>query len=97
MINDVYKTLQTDDEKLSFLIQNAVILAKDQSGCRRLQKKIDEQLDKENKVFCEQLLEQLMDNLAELMMDSFANYLCQKLFKSANDHHINLVLKSVIH
>ena len=47
-INQLYKTIPSEEPKLQFLIYNAYILSKDQAGCRRLQKKIDEQIEKNN-------------------------------------------------
>lgn len=77
------------------MIQNAFILAKDQSGCRRLQKKIDEQTESGNLRFFEELLDSLMEHIGDLMKDSFANYLCQKFFKNASEDKVNTILRSV--
>ena len=36
LINTFYKGLMSEEEKLKYLIENAYVLCKDQSGCRRL-------------------------------------------------------------
>lgn len=45
LLGNLYKSLTTEDQKLQFLLQNCYALSKDQQGCRRLQKKIDEQME----------------------------------------------------
>jgi len=42
LLGTLYKSLTTEDQKFQFLLQNCYALSKDQQGCRRLQKKIDE-------------------------------------------------------
>lgn len=59
-----------------FLLQNALVISKDQAGCRKLQNKIDEEVQKGNLSFCEELLNALLDHFSELMVNQFANYLC---------------------
>jgi hypothetical protein len=49
------------------------MLSKDQNGCRKIQKKLD---DCKDGSFQEKLLLAIIDSMSELMMDSFANYLC---------------------
>ena len=61
----------TDEE----ILQYAIPLIKDQSGCRFLQEKL-----KSNKYFVnEQLFPTIKDNLKELACDSFGNYFLQVL------------------
>ncbi|KAH7683503.1 Translational repressor Pumilio/PUF3 and related RNA-binding proteins (Puf superfamily) protein [Dioscorea alata] len=50
-------------------------LAKDQHGCRFLQRKFDDGKDQVDKIF-----NGIINNVAELMIDPFGNYLMQKLF-----------------
>ncbi len=71
---------------MKYLIENAYILSKDQAGCRRLQKKIDDQMEKslvQGTLLAQEMLNCLLPHIGELMMDSFANYLIQKLNKLA--------------
>ncbi|KAI5060995.1 hypothetical protein GOP47_0023500 [Adiantum capillus-veneris] len=56
-------------------------VAKDQHGCRFLQKQFDEGGPKEvEKIFVE-----IIDHILELMIDPFGNYLVQKLLEVCND------------
>ncbi|GJQ14666.1 hypothetical protein GpartN1_g6457.t1 [Galdieria partita] len=55
-------------------------LAKDQHGCRFLQMKLEEG----NPAYIAMILAECFDGLAELMVDPFGNYLCQKLFECCN-------------
>ncbi|KAM0936120.1 putative armadillo-like helical, pumilio domain-containing protein [Dioscorea sansibarensis] len=50
-------------------------IAKDQHGCRFLQRKFDEGKDQVDKIF-----NGIINNVTELMIDPFGNYLMQKLF-----------------
>lgn len=79
------------------MVQNALILSKDHAGCRRLQKKIDEEIQKGNLGFCEELLNVLTEFFAVLMVDQFANYLCQKLIKVAKPPQIDKILTVIQH
>eukprot|EP00871_Galdieria_phlegrea_P001570 jgi/Galph1/2413/GphlegSOOS_G1064.1 len=73
-------------------------LAKDQHGCRFLQVKLEE----ENPAYTAMILAECLDHLADLMVDPFGNYLCQKLFECCNEqqrlsilHHTSAVLAQV--
>ena len=44
---------------------------------------MDEEIQKGNLEFCEELLSALIEYFPALMVDQFANYLCQKLIKLA--------------
>jgi hypothetical protein len=52
-------------------------VSKDQHGCRFLQKKIDEDREKNVPI----ILAEVQDHIVQLMQDSFGNYLCQKLLE----------------
>lgn len=41
------------------------------------------------------MLNKLIENFDELMIDSFANYLCQKLIKVAKEDQIDQILLNV--
>ena len=74
----------TDDE----LIQYAIPLIKDQSGCRFLQDKI-----KENQNFAnESLFPQIKNNIKELCCDPFGNYFLQVLIDCLSFDNMNLLL-----
>ena len=61
------------------LIKNCVEICKEQSGCRLIQKKIEEQPEITSKI-----LNNLFQNILEIVNDSFGNYLIQKLFNYMN-------------
>lgn len=65
----------TADLSSSKLIENASQLAKDQSGCRLLQKKIEEG----NKEVIMAIYNNILPNFVDLMNNPFGNYLCQKI------------------
>ncbi|GIX64470.1 RNA-binding protein Puf1 [Babesia caballi] len=63
-------------------------IAKDQAGCRMLQKLLesnDEQL-------VDTVLQGVLENLVELMMDPFGNYLCQKLMTVCCERRLSLIV-----
>jgi hypothetical protein len=53
------------------LLEYSTILARDQGGCRFLQKKIDE----DNKEIRDKIFMHTIENYMELMNDPFGNYL----------------------
>lgn len=65
--------------------------AKDQNGCRFLQKKLDDKDPKE----IELIFEEVFPHITELMTDPFGNYLCQKLVEHCNDTQKTSIIKSV--
>lgn len=69
------------DVNLETLVGEIYSLCKDQHGCRYLQKKLDERNPASvNMIFAETYL-----HAAELMIDPFGNYLCQKLLEHSDD------------
>ena len=66
-------------------------IAKDQYGCRFLQKKFDEG-DKED---VEKIFSEIIDHAVELMMDAFGNYLIQKILEVCNEDQRLDILKSL--
>ena len=63
------------------LVKHSFNLAKDQSGCRYLQKKIEE----EGEAFHNAIYGKIAEHTVELMNDSFGNYLIQKLLDYLNN------------
>ncbi|KAK3443468.1 hypothetical protein EUGRSUZ_B03594 [Eucalyptus grandis] len=57
------------------------LMAKDQNGCRFLQKKFSEGTRKD----VEQIFSEVIDHIVELMTDPFGNYLVQKLLEVCDD------------
>lgn len=58
------------------LAKQAYVLARDQAGCRYLQKKIEDEPEIANALIYPNIIE----NITELIKDPFGNYLVQKLF-----------------
>ncbi|XP_068641165.1 uncharacterized protein [Aristolochia californica] len=56
-------------------------MAKDQHGCRFLQRKFDEGTPREVQI----IFNEIIDHVVELMMNSFGNYLIQKLLEVCNE------------
>lgn len=67
------------------------LMAKDQHGCRQLQRRISEGGTNEvEKIFVE-----IIDYIVELMTDSFGNYLVQKLLEACNEDQQTQILKVI--
>ncbi|KAK4791556.1 hypothetical protein SAY86_031969 [Trapa natans] len=67
------------------------LMAKDQQGCRLLQRKISEGGRKDvEKVFVE-----IIDHIVELMTDPFGNYLVQKLLEVCNEDQQTRILQVI--
>ena len=69
------------------LIKNSDIISKDQSGCRFLQKKIEEDPEIALKI-----LNVCFEKIIEIITDSFGNYLVQKLYNyMSNEQFLQLM------
>lgn len=67
------------------------LMAKDQHGCRFLQRKISEgTLEDIEKIFVE-----IIDHIVELMTDPFGNYLVQKLLEVCNEDQRMQILQAI--
>lgn len=69
----------------------ALDMAKDQVGCRLLQKKLEEQ----NPFTIQAIYDQIMSQIAVLMIDPFGNYLVQKLLEVCDESIIESILVQV--
>lgn len=79
------------DMSNSDLIENAIDLAKDQSGCRLLQKKIMEG-DAETVA---SIYSTILPRFVELMNNPFGNYLCQKITDVCGKDHIKDIIEII--
>ncbi|KNE58499.1 hypothetical protein AMAG_04069 [Allomyces macrogynus ATCC 38327] len=70
-----------------------LVLAKDQHGCRFMQRKLEEG----GAAAGTRLLEELLPQFGELMMDPFGNYLCQKLLDYLSENQKMAILDNVAH
>ena len=68
---------------LSEIIKNSNAISKDQSGCRFLQKKIEEKPELAGKI-----LNNALQNIIQIITDPFGNYLIQKLFDYMSEEQI---------
>lgn len=68
----------------SFFIANAYAMAKDQVGCRILQKKLEES----DTYFVNAVYDSLESYILELMVDPFGNYFCQKMIQVLDEEHL---------
>lgn len=62
-------------------------IAKDQHGCRSLQRKLDEGKHQVDMIF-----DGVIDHVVELMMDPFGNYLMQKLLEVCSEEQLMQIL-----
>ncbi|CDR95185.1 pumilio-family RNA binding repeat containing protein, putative [Babesia bigemina] len=69
---------------------NISAIAKDQAGCRMLQKL----LESEDQALINSVLEGVCKNLFELMTDPFGNYLCQKLMSVCCENNLTKIIDS---
>ena len=79
------------NESFEFLSSNLYILLKDQLACRFLQQKLE--IDTYNSLYY--FLPVLIPNIKEFMLDLFANYFVQKIFKYLNEEQIESILKII--
>jgi hypothetical protein len=63
------------------MIDNLLLLIKDQHGCRMIQKKLEEK----NPDFMLRFLDKIKNNLLEIICDQFGNYVVQKYVESCSD------------
>ncbi|KAK8942397.1 hypothetical protein KSP39_PZI009031 [Platanthera zijinensis] len=85
------KSLQKRYTSLDEVAGRICLMAKDQHGCRFLQRKFTEGSREEiDKIFSEIILQ-----IVELMTDPFGNYLVQKLLEVCNEEQMMLILKII--
>ncbi len=66
-------------------------LCKDQHGCRFLQRKLEEG----NPLYRDMIFAEIYPHFAELMVDSFCNYLAQRLLEFSADEQKDILLSSI--
>ena len=70
---------------------HAYEMAKDQIGCRMLQKKLEEK----NPFSIQAIFDQIHSHITELMTDAFGNYLIQKLLEVCEEHIFTSTINAV--
>ena len=73
------------------LLDYAAILARDQGGCRFLQKKMEEG----NEEVINKIFEHTIDGFFDLMNDPFGNYLAQKITETVKAAYLTEIIKKV--
>ena len=91
IINNNNHNINIEDEKINLeIISHAPSFIRDQTGCRLIQKKIDENPEISNEIF-----ESLYYELMTISTDLFGNYVVQKLLDNINieklEKFINLI------
>jgi hypothetical protein len=66
------------------VLDNVMILIKDQNGCRMIQKKLEEK--KED--FLHKFFDKIKNNINEVICDQFGNYVIQKFVECCSDKNI---------
>ncbi len=77
---------------LEEIIKNCYTICKNQTGCRFLQRKIDEN----PKISSELIYPIISDKIRELTLDSFGNYFIQKIIEQLSINQINEILNGQI-
>lgn len=90
-MKDFDESSPTPEIPLSKLIESAPQMARDQSGCRLLQKKIEEG-DPET---ITAIYNSILPNFVDLMNNPFGNYLCQKITDSCGKDQLKAVIKII--
>jgi hypothetical protein len=67
------------------------LIARDQAGCRMLQRKLSEC----DQVVLSRILVEVLDIVVDLMVDPFGNYLCQKLVEVSPPENLGLLIGKV--
>jgi hypothetical protein len=75
---------QNENYDVSYFLANAYEMAKDQVGCRILQKKLEES----DAYFINAVFDALEPFICELMVDPFGNYFCQKMIEALDSQHL---------
>ncbi len=92
--NQIYhqkKEYSYNSYSLKELFDKSYIICRNQSGCRYLEKTIDE-----NPKFASMIFSLIKDKINELMFDPFGNYFIQKIIEYLNLNQINEILKNGI-
>ena len=74
------------------IIDNCISLCKEQSGCRLLQKKIDEN----PQIACDIIYPKIRDKIKELSNDQFGNYFVQKIIEYITPEQLEDLLKNKV-
>ena len=82
---------QLPESELLLLLDYSSVLARDQGGCRFLQKKIDEG----NPVIKDRIFNATIDSFMDIMNDPFGNYLAQKITETARKEQQTDIIRKI--
>ena len=94
-INQIIKT-ENEDENLNtpenkLLLSNLIFLSKEQTSCRYIQQKINEN----PKLASEYFYPTIISNINILIINQFGNYLIQNILPHLNENQINEIISSI--
>jgi len=79
---------QVKEIDVDTLLENIDAAVRDQSNCRLLQKKLDEN----DKSFADKIFNGIISSIGYYMNDPFGNYLCQKLFGQCDREQLETII-----
>lgn len=82
-----------NDEVVSKLLDDFDKSIEDQSSCRLLQKRLEEEQARGETKMAQRLYDKMINNIVTYMNSTFGNYLCQKLFEQLKEEQLYLVVK----
>ena len=91
-ISQIPSTFRNSNQIGNDIIENCVSFCKEQSGCRLLQKKIDEN----PQIASEVIYPKIRDKIKELSNDQFGNYFVQKIIEYITPEQLEDLLKNKI-
>ncbi len=84
-----------DAEAVEKLLGNIEKTLNDQSSCRLVQKKLEEEPESARQTLVNKLFVKMIPKMDEYMNLPFGNYLCQKLFEMLNEKQLRMVIEKV--
>ncbi len=84
-----------NDEVITKLLNDIDKSVSDQSSCRLLQKRLEEEQSRHETKMARRLFDKVINNVVTHMNSVFGNYLCQKLFEQLTEEQLYLVIKRV--
>lgn len=82
-------------EEEAEIIDNVTAHAYDQSGCRMIQRKLED-LSTCSPNFTKMLVQSMLHIMPEVMTNQFGNYLCQKMIEVSDNEQVTMILNSVL-
>jgi hypothetical protein len=90
--NTTFQTQQPQNDYQLNIIENCLFICREQSGCRLLQKKIDEQPKQASEIY----YKIIQNSITDLSCDQFGNYFVQKIIEHISLEQLDDLLKKRI-